>query len=190
MEQADTVRFDEETYLRLNPDVRLAVAAGAFRSGLEHFQRFGGGEGRLLARPERLKRDRVLFTAPPEVRRGTLKPPSCAIESVKLSPAGGVFLVGWVDDGLDRLASVDLYLSNWLTAFDGATLARLRRPDVEEALGSGGHAYGFFGFLFAARGLTGGACSVVLRMKSGAEAHFLLAAEPLSDPDLRRLVLS
>src|ERR1700722_15123155 len=180
MEQAaarETVRFDEETYLRLNPDVRLAVAAGAFRSGLEHFQRYGGGEGRLLARPERLAPDRVVFTTPPEVRRGTLKPPSCAIEMVKLSPAGGVFLLGWVDDELDPLESVDLYLSNWLTSFDGASLGRLRRQDVEEALGGGAYSHGFFGFLFAVRGLTGGACSVVLRMKSGAEAHVLLAAE-------------
>jgi GT2 family glycosyltransferase len=184
----DTVRFDEETYLRLNPDVRLAVAAGIFRSGLEHFQRYGGPEGRLLARPERLAPDRVVFTAPPGVRRGTLKPPACAIDMVKFSPAGGVFLHGWVDDELDRLESVDLYLPNWLAAFDGASLARLRRPDVEEAMGCR-HAYGFFGFLFAARGLTGGACSVVLRMKSGAEAHVLLAAEPVGDEALRELAL-
>ncbi|HEY1856826.1 hypothetical protein [Acidocella sp.] len=186
MEEA---RFDEETYLRLNPDVRLAVAAGAFRSGLEHFQRFGGNEGRLLARPERLKRDCVVFTAAPEARRGTVKAPLCAIDVVKLSPAGGVFLLGWVDDAVDRLERVDLYLSGWLTSFDGASLARLRRQDVEAEFPGGRHSCGFLGFLFAARGLTGGACSVVLRLKSGAEAHFLLAAEPIADHELRKLVL-
>jgi GT2 family glycosyltransferase len=184
------VRFDEEAYLRLNPDVRLAVAAGTFRSGFEHFQRFGGAEGRLLARPDGLPRDRIVLTTAPETRRGTQKPPACAIDMVKISPSGGVFLVGWVDDALDRVDSVDLYLSGWMASFDGAGLARLRRPDTEAALNSGGHAYGFWGFLFAARGLAGGACSVVLRLKSGAETHFLLAAEPVADDEMRRLALS
>lgn len=39
--------FEEKYYLANNPDVQSAVTAGAFRSGLEHFQRFGLAEGRV-----------------------------------------------------------------------------------------------------------------------------------------------
>ena len=38
--------FDEAAYLSANPDVAAAVAAGAFKSGSEHYRRFGRGEGR------------------------------------------------------------------------------------------------------------------------------------------------
>lgn len=43
--------YDEATYLRNYPDIRAAVAAGAFVSGLEHFQKFGLQEGRTLVSP-------------------------------------------------------------------------------------------------------------------------------------------
>lgn len=43
--------FNEQTYLNENPDVREAVAQGAFASGFDHFFRFGRQEGR--ARPGR-----------------------------------------------------------------------------------------------------------------------------------------
>ena len=38
--------FDEAAYLRANPDIAAAVTAGAFRSGWEHYQRFGQLEDR------------------------------------------------------------------------------------------------------------------------------------------------
>lgn len=38
--------FDEEGYLAANPDVRRAVAGGAFASGREHFIKHGENEGR------------------------------------------------------------------------------------------------------------------------------------------------
>ncbi|MFB2976275.1 hypothetical protein [Microseira sp. BLCC-F43] len=40
--------FDERFYLERNPDVRAAVASRSIGSALEHFQRFGIGEGRVL----------------------------------------------------------------------------------------------------------------------------------------------
>jgi glycosyltransferase involved in cell wall biosynthesis len=42
----DRAAFDEDSYLALNPDVRLAVAKGDFTSGWQHFERHGVGEGR------------------------------------------------------------------------------------------------------------------------------------------------
>ena len=44
--------FDEEFYLAANPDVALAVRAGQFRSGREHYDRFGRKEGRSALRGE------------------------------------------------------------------------------------------------------------------------------------------
>lgn len=41
--------FDEAYYLRQFPDVRAAVASGAFTSGWEHFRLFGVAEGRVAS---------------------------------------------------------------------------------------------------------------------------------------------
>lgn len=41
--------FDEEQYLRLNGDVKTAIASGAFHSGYQHYVLFGRLEGRLGA---------------------------------------------------------------------------------------------------------------------------------------------
>jgi len=38
--------FDENTYLERNPDVRRAVESGQFKSGFDHFMKFGRFEGR------------------------------------------------------------------------------------------------------------------------------------------------
>jgi len=39
--------FNETSYLQANPDVNEAVQRGDFRSGLEHFQKYGEQEGRV-----------------------------------------------------------------------------------------------------------------------------------------------
>lgn len=43
--------FDESFYLSNYPDVKAAVDAGGFTSGLEHFQKHGLAEGRVLVSP-------------------------------------------------------------------------------------------------------------------------------------------
>lgn len=43
--------LDENYYLNNNPDVKAAVQAGAFASGLEHFQKYGLAEGRTSISP-------------------------------------------------------------------------------------------------------------------------------------------
>lgn len=40
--------FNERSYLRCNPDVRRAVYRGEFRSGYEHYVKFGRREGRRI----------------------------------------------------------------------------------------------------------------------------------------------
>ncbi|MFB2876383.1 hypothetical protein [Floridanema aerugineum] len=43
--------FDEQFYLANNPDVKASVEAGNFRSGREHFEKYGLKEGRTLVSP-------------------------------------------------------------------------------------------------------------------------------------------
>lgn len=42
--------FNEAEYLAANPDVAAAVKNGMFRSGLEHYTKYGESEGRMLKR--------------------------------------------------------------------------------------------------------------------------------------------
>lgn len=49
----ETARFDELTYLNLHADVRLAVEQGVFKSGWDHYERFGKSEGRRASRFDR-----------------------------------------------------------------------------------------------------------------------------------------
>lgn len=185
------VVFDEETYLRLNPDVRLAVAGGGFRSGREHYERYGRAEGRPYMMPQTVVRGRIVMTANPDVRREKLPPPAAAVDNVRLSHAGGILVAGWIDDAADPLDCLDLYFSTWSVSLEGRGLARQRRPDTEQALTAPArHAYGFIGFLFAARRLAGSVCSVVARLKSGAEISFMVTVETVEDHELRKLALS
>lgn len=185
-----SAHFDEDLYLRLNPDVQLAVAAGGFRSGRDHYERYGRAEGRPFKRPETLVQDRIVMTGNPDARREKAMPPAFAVDTVKLSHSGGIFIVGWVNDALDRLDSVDLYFASWSISFSGQSLARLRRPDAEAALANGvHHPYGFWGFIFGARRLPGTACTVVVRLKSGMELSFTTAAELVEDDEMRKLSL-
>jgi GT2 family glycosyltransferase len=182
--------FDEDVYLRLNPDVRLAVAAGGFRSGRDHYERFGRSEGRPFQAPVHVVRGRVLVTANPDAPRETPAAPGGAVDTVKISQSGGIFLVGWANDAIDRLDTVDLYFSSWTISFDAQSLGRLRRPDAEGALGGDvPHPYGYWAFTFAARRLPAGVCSVIVKFKSGVESSFMVSADVVEDDEMRRIAL-
>jgi GT2 family glycosyltransferase len=189
--KASATSFDEDSYLRFNPDVRAAVAAGLFASGAEHFARYGKAEGRQTARPANPLRDRVIATSTLDIPRPRPRNWACSIDSVIISPAGGVYFAGWVNDYLETLDSIDLYFGEWAISFSGAGIARTRRPDVEAARDlPARHNYGFWGFVYAARPLPAGPCSIVIRLKSGAEASLLIPAEFLSDLELRSTLLA
>ncbi len=182
--------FDEETYLRYNPDVRAAVAGGAFGSGREHYERYGRAEGRPFRKIDPVLRNRVIISNELQFQREIPKLPPCAVESVRLSQHGGIFILGWVNDIHDPLDSVDLYFGGWSISFDHSTLARSRRVDAESAIGNAArHLFGFWGFQFAGRKLPGGQCSAVVRLQSGAETGFVIQAELLADHELRKIAL-
>jgi GT2 family glycosyltransferase len=188
---AEAAPFNEELYLRLNPDVLVAVAAGSFRSGLEHYEHFGRAEGRPVMPPSRTVRDRVVITADPDRIAEKPRAPAGNIDHIKVSPGGGIYVVGWVNDSQDRLDTVELYFPSWTISFSAANMARLRRPDAEASLGMlTPHTCGFWGFFYAARRLPANICNVVIRLKSGAELASLVTVDSVEDDELRTIVLS
>ena len=183
--------FSEELYLRLNPDVLMAVEAGTFRSGREHYEHFGRAEGRPTMVPSGTVRDRVIITADPDKIAEKPRSPAGNIDHIKISAAGGIYVIGWVNDTQDRLDSVDLYFSAWSISFSAANLARVRRPDAEASIGLlTPHSCGFWGFLYAARRLPATMCSAIIRLKSGAELQAMIMVDAVEDDALRNIALS
>ncbi len=183
--------FNEELYLRLNPDVLMAVSTGTFRSGREHYEQFGRAEGRPTMAPSSLVRDRVVIMADPDRIADKPRAPAGNIDHIKISPAGGIYVVGWVNDSPDPLERVDLYFSSWANSISAANIARVRRPDAEASVGLlTPQSSGFWGFLYAARRLPANLCSAIVRLKSGAELHAIITVDTVDDEELRNIALS
>lgn len=53
-QEESEAKFDEDEYLRCNPDVARAVEQGQMRSGNTHYRTFGRREGRRLSCPMKL----------------------------------------------------------------------------------------------------------------------------------------
>ncbi len=183
--------FDEALYLRLNPDVLAAVKAGSFSSGREHYERYGRAEGRPTVLPPAAARDRVVLNADPARYVGKSAAPPGMLDHVKISSTGGIYVTGWVDDSRDKLVSADLYFPAWSISFSAASMARIRRPDAEAAIGMATpHDCGFWGFLYAARPLPATICNAVIRLQSGAELQAVITVEAMEDDELRAAALS
>jgi GT2 family glycosyltransferase len=114
-----------------------------------------------------------------------------AIEAVVVGREGGVLLIGWADDVDYPLDSVIVSTPSWRLTFDAATFARVRRTDVEEALGAAvGHPYGFFGLVAAPalRDLPDSA-EIEIRLKNGSFSAVTIACRCMSAEALRDLAL-
>lgn len=186
--------FDEAMYLQLNPDVAGAVAGGALPSGREHYLRYGAAEGRryLPASGE--------VYEPVVIAMATLRadgspaplPTAFGMEAVRMSPGGGVFLTGWIDDASDPLAELSIEGEGWRADLARVSLARNRRRDVEQRLGSAQrHPYGFWSFLDLGRPVRRNAsCRVRLGLESGAGVTLTAGVRAMPDTDLRDAVLA
>jgi GT2 family glycosyltransferase len=186
--------FDEAVYLELNPDVAGAVAAGAFPSGRAHFVRFGAREGRrYLPTPGEVREPGVIeiVTTRPDGSRPP-PPPAYWVEAVRMSPGGGVFVTGWIDDATDPLVEARLRGEDWEYDLVQVSLARIRRRDVESRLGvAGRHPYGFWSFVDLGRAMRRhAACRLTLLQASGAGVTLEVGVRSVADSDLRDAVLA
>lgn len=186
--------FDEQVYLRLNPDVAAAVGAGALASGREHYQRYGAREGRryqpLLG--EVLEPVVVaIATTRPDGSRAP-DPPAYGLDAVRMSPGGGVFVTGWIDDTTDPLTELLIEGEGWAVDLARTALARTRRRDVEERLHSTSHhPYGFWSFIDLGRQMRRhAACHLSLRQASGAGVSLRAGVRSVPDVELRDAVLA
>jgi len=54
------IKFVEEDYLELNPDVKVALGKGLIKSGKEHYSRFGKNEGRRINKNQKTREQKIL----------------------------------------------------------------------------------------------------------------------------------
>ncbi len=186
--------FDEAVYLQLNPDVAAAVATGASPSGRDHFVRYGAREGRrYLPPPEEMPEPLVIATATlrPDGTRAPA-PPAFRLEAVRMSPIGGVIVVGWVDDATDPLAELLLEGEGWQYDLVQVSLARTRRRDVQQTLGAvAPHPYGFWSFLDLGHAIRRHAvCRLTVRLASGAGMTLESGVHSVPDAELRDAALA
>jgi len=185
--------FDEAGYLRLNPDVRRAVEMGQIESGYTHYLWHGRTEGRALPDSPREARNTMLLSPSDSGRLDVFpKEARCSLEALIIAPKSGLMIVGWIDDASHPLSCIRVIGPDWRVVIDASHLLRLRRADVEQAVGSRRfHAFGFLGFLqFDRGGATSGPVQVELWQSGGFSTTLQLAPSLVEDLELRDTVLA
>lgn len=106
------------------------------------------------------------------------------VDAVAVSPDGGIFVVGWIDDREAKLTGIRLVAPAWHVSFAAPKLARVRRRDVEQALGvTAATRFGFWGLHFSAKGLA-------VSAQAGCTIEFVFAdgsLQSLKLPHLRQV---
>lgn len=198
--------FDDGVYLRLNQDVAAAVSSGVYTSGFEHYMKYGAKEGRRYRPMSGEAAGAVAGPGGPSlipaeaasaVQRtaATARPapamPAHSVELLRISPGGGLFLVGWLDDATDPLAELRVEGEGWSVDVARLAIARQRRRDVEAALKTTQrHAYGFWSMIELGRDLPRQSlCRVRFRMASGASVTLDVESRAVPDTELRDAAL-
>ena len=185
--------FDEAGYLRLNPDVQRAVEMGQIESGYAHYFWHGRAEGRALPDGPREARNTMLLSPNDSGRLDVFpKEARYSLEALIISPKAGLMIVGWIDDVSHPLSCIRIIGPDWRVVIDASCFLRLRRADVEKAIGSHRmHAFGFIGFVhFDRGGATSGPVQVELWQAGGFSSAAQVAPTTVEDVDLRDTVLA
>jgi GT2 family glycosyltransferase len=184
--------FDEEQYIRANPDVAVAVLSGTVKSARDHFERWGRQERRDLAFGANDARDCLIATRAPSHAEAIRSHMHHAVEAVVVTRGGGVMLIGWVDDANRPLDSITVVGPDWRVTFDAAGLARRTRPDVAESLhGSPHYGYGYLGFVFGDRGIIAeGKCELQLKLRDGGTIAAVMDMRAVDEVEMRLILLS
>lgn len=178
--------FSEHEYLAANPDVRVAIESGQFESALHHYVLYGQTEGRAT------KRAAPSPAPQPAPVKEEIAGSRFTFENLTVSPGGGLFFAGWIDDAASKLVRIVFDFQDGSTVFiEEDHIARVRRGDVEAALGAvRAHCYGFWGFLATGFQLSAQALKVTLYQANGARQTINFNAGAIDDIQLRDTVLS
>ncbi len=185
--------FDEASYLRANPDVAAALADGKYPSGHFHYVTVGWQEERPLFEIGSEPRNRLIRTLPkldvPLANRIQLQ---LTVDATLVSDGGGFMIVGWLDDSELPLDYLRVSASGWHYTFDASALIRLRRRDVEAAIGSSRvFGFGFLAFAFLGDGLDiSEGCELSVGLKGMGHSETPLLPRRVPDTELRETVLS
>ncbi len=184
--------FDEDAYLAANPDVAAAVKNGLYRSGHFHYQTVGWREKRPLFEQGSEPDDRSIRELPElPVRRKEAIQLQLTVEAALLSDAGGLMIVGWLDDSELPLDYFRVSAAGWQYTFHASAIVRLRRRDVEAVTGSSRtFGFGFLVFAFVAGTLDVSAgCELAVGLKGIGQSATPLALRRVADTELRHTVL-
>ena len=185
--------FDEAGYLHLNPDVRRAIEVGQVTSGYAHYLLYGRSEGRVLPDTPREARN-IMIAAPHDPGRADVfsKEARCSIDALIIAPNGGLMIVGWIDDASRPLTCIRIIGPDWRVVIDAARIVRVRRMDVETAIGGRRvHAFGFIGFMHFDRGGDGsGPMRIELWQSGGFSTAIQSAPAFVEDLELRDTILA
>jgi GT2 family glycosyltransferase len=184
--------FDEAGYLRLNPDVRHAIELGQFESGYSHYVMHGVAEGRQLPDAPREARNIMLASMDAGPSDVSAVQARCSIDALLVAPNAGMMIVGWIDDATHPVSCIRIISSSWRVVIDITRCIRVRRLDVEKALGTRAqYSFGFYGFLhFDRGGDTSGPIKVELWQKGGYTTTLQCTATMMEDIELRNIALS
>jgi len=186
--------FDEAGYLRLNPDVAESIARGDVASGYQHFVLYGFREGRTL--PGTPMEPRNLLVRPQqrsgEADLGLTSEIPFACEALIVSATGAIMLLGWVDDSGSPLKLIRIVNPHWRVVLDTTSLARIRRGDVESALGKPiVHRFGFIAFLYTDETIESGSkATVELWLENGAQLQMQVPVRQFGELELRNTLLT
>lgn len=184
--------FDAAAYLRLNPDVRVAIENGQVASAYSHYFWHGKAEGRPLPDVP-LEARNVMLSSPRDTGRSDVfqKEARCSVEALIIAPNAGLMIVGWIDDMAPPLSCIRVIGADWRAVIDASRLVRVRRMDVEKAIGaSRQHSFGFIGFLHFSKGGEGSATVQVELWQEGGNSTAIKAVPMfMEDVELRDTIL-
>lgn len=184
--------FDEAGYLRLNPDVRLAIEARQVASAYAHYFWYGKAEGRALPDTPREARN-VMLASTDDIGGTGVFPQETrySIEALIIAPKGGLMIVGWIDDASHPMTCIRIIGPDWRVVIDASRLMRVRRTDVENEFGGRLHLYGYVGFLqFNSGGDGSGPMRVELWQAGGYSNTLQFLPRFTSHAELRDSILS
>ena len=115
-----------------------------------------------------------------------------AVDSVVVARHAGIMVVGWTDDAATAIDCIRLNSGAWRLEFSDSGLVRVRRPDVEAALGGNiAHPFGFFSFVHAPDLVDmATSCTVEIWLKNGTFVTHYAPLRWVDAFELRNQVLS